>query len=120
MQFCVFLVSNLKESGPVMPKKLDRCTGCMHGIQSKWGCRWPSGYVIRLLPLRSGFEPRHCRLCLIKIALAVSKKSVVQFDSTEQRRFSPGTPVSSCTNTDTNILTVTSYCKNIYLTFVTS
>ena len=41
-------------------------------------------------------------LCLrerIKVTLVTCEKSVVQFDSTEHRRFSPGTPVSSCSNT---------------------
>ena len=37
--------------------------------------------------------------CLIKVTLVTCEKSVVQFDSTKHRRFSPGAPVSSCSNT---------------------
>ena len=36
---------------------------------------------------------------LIKVTLVSCEKTVVQFDSTKHRRFSPGTPVSSCSNT---------------------
>ena len=36
---------------------------------------------------------------LNKITLVICDKSVVQFDSTKHRRFSSGTPVSSCSNT---------------------
>ena len=36
---------------------------------------------------------------LNKVNLVTCEKSVVQFDSTKHRRFSPGTPVSSCSNT---------------------
>ena len=36
---------------------------------------------------------------LIKINLVTCEKSVAQFVSTKHRRFSPGTPVSSCRNT---------------------
>ena len=35
----------------------------------------------------------------IKVILVTCEKSVVQFDSTKHRRFSPGTLVSSCSNT---------------------
>ena len=37
---------------------------------------------------------------LIKVTLITCEKSVVQFDSTKHRRFSLGTPVSSCNNTE--------------------
>ena len=36
---------------------------------------------------------------LVKVTLVTCEKSVVQFDSTKHRRFSLGTPVSSCCNT---------------------
>ena len=36
---------------------------------------------------------------LIKVTFVTCEKSAVQFDSTKRRRFSPGTPVSSCINT---------------------
>ena len=41
-----------------------------------------------------GSTPAPC-ICLIEVTLVMCGKSVVQFDSTEHRRFSPGTPVSS-------------------------
>ena len=36
---------------------------------------------------------------LIKVTFVTCEKSVVQFDSIKHRRFSPDTPVSSCSNT---------------------
>ena len=39
------------------------------------------------------------RSYLIKVTLVTCEKSFVKFDSTKHRRFSPGTPVSSCSNT---------------------
>ena len=36
---------------------------------------------------------------MIKVTLVTCEKSVVQFDSTKHHRFSPGTPVSSYSNT---------------------
>ena len=36
---------------------------------------------------------------LIKVTFVTFEKNVLQFDSTKRRRFSPGTPVSSCINT---------------------
>ena len=41
--------------------------------------------------------PAQCNY-LIKVTFVTCEKSVVQFDSTKHRRFSPGTPVSSCSN----------------------
>ena len=35
----------------------------------------------------------------LSLTLVTCEKSDVQFDSTKRRRFSPGTPVSSCSNT---------------------
>ena len=60
-------------------------------------CWWHSG---------SACVSHHCdngsilALCsyLIKITFVTCEKSIVQFDSTKQRRFSPGAPVSSCGN----------------------
>ena len=46
----------------------------------------------------SGWIPAPCS-SLIKVTLVTCEKSVVQFDSTKHRRFSPGTLVSSCSNT---------------------
>ena len=42
--------------------------------------------------------PAPCRY-LIKVTLVTCEKIVLQFDSTKHRRFSPGTLVSSCSNT---------------------
>ena len=42
--------------------------------------------------------PAPCRY-LIKVIFVTCEKSVVQFDSTKHHRFSPGTPVSSFSNT---------------------
>ena len=39
------------------------------------------------------------RSYLIKVTFLTCEKSVVQFDSTRHRRFSPSTLVSSCSNT---------------------
>ena len=36
---------------------------------------------------------------LTKVSSFTRGKSTVQFDSTKHHRFSPGTPVSSCSNT---------------------
>ena len=36
---------------------------------------------------------------LIKVTFVTCENNVVQFDPTKHRRFSPGTPVSSCSNT---------------------
>ena len=36
---------------------------------------------------------------LIKVALVMCWKSVLQFVSSKYRRFSPGSPISSCSNT---------------------
>ena len=44
-----------------------------------------------LLGLDSGF--------VIKATFVTCEKSVVQSDSTKHRKFSPGTPVSPCSNT---------------------
>ena len=46
---------------------------------------------------RVWFRPR--AVIWLKVTLVTCEKSVVQFDSTKHRRFSPGTPVSSCHNT---------------------
>ena len=35
----------------------------------------------------------------MKVTLLKSEKSVIQFDSTQEHKFSPGTLVSSCSNT---------------------
>ena len=36
--------------------------------------------------------------CPIKVTIVICEKSVVQFDSTRNRRFSPDAPVSCCSN----------------------
>ena len=61
------------------------------------GCWWHSGSA-RVshhcdqgsIPAPYGYQ--------IEVTLVTYEKSVVQFVSTKHRRFSPGTPVSSCTN----------------------
>ena len=63
-----------------------------------WGCWWHSG---------SARVPHHCDLglipaphgYLIKVTLVTCEKSVVQFVSTNDHRFSLGTPVSPCSDT---------------------
>ena len=45
-----------------------------------------------------GSIPAPCSY-VIKVAFVTCEKSIVQFNSTKLRRFTPGTPVFSCSNT---------------------
>ena len=74
---------------------MDDSTDQSNEVMKHW---WHSG---------SARVSHHCDLVLIaapcsyliKVTLVTCEKSVVQFDSTKHRRFSPGTPVFSCSNT---------------------
>ena len=59
---------------------------------------WHSGSARVSHQCDSGSIPAPCGY-LIKITLVTCEKSVVKFDSTKHRRFTPGIPVSSCSNT---------------------
>ena len=60
-------------------------------LVAQWLCTCPHH-------CNSGSIPAPCSY-LVKITLVTFEKSVVQFVSTKHRRFSPSTPVSSCSNT---------------------
>ena len=53
---------------------------------------------VSLTTVTRGSIPATCSY-LIKVMLITCEKTVGRFDSTKHRRFSPGTPVSSCSNT---------------------
>ena len=62
-------------------------------------CWWHSGGAHVSYHCDQGSTPDPCSY-LIKTILVTSEKSVVKFVSTKHRRFSPGTPVSSNSNTE--------------------
>ena len=62
------------------------------------GCWWHSSSARVSHNSDEGLIPAPCSY-LIKVNSVTCEKSAVQFDPTKHRRFSPGTPVSSCGNT---------------------
>ena len=61
------------------------------------------GRVVSCLPFTAA---NRIRFPVGKLSQVLSEIGCCQFDPTEHRRFPPGTLVSSCTNTDTNIPTI--------------
>ena len=62
------------------------------------GCWWHIGSAHVSHHCDWGSIPVPCSY-LIEVTLVTYEKSIVYFDSTKHRRFSPGTQVSSCSNT---------------------
>ena len=61
-----------------------------------WGVRGAGGTVVVHVSLTT---VTRVRFRLRAVTLVTCEKSVVPFDATKHRRFSPGPPVSSCSNT---------------------
>ena len=62
------------------------------------GCWWHNGSDVSLITV-TRFRFRSRAVIWLKVTFVICEISVDQFDSTKHRKFSPGTPVSSCSNT---------------------